>query len=111
MHLVSPHKGIAFWLGTQVVESVTARQALVIPGVPNPPPLGHLGFSFWETRFGGFFFASAFYRDKKNRRRTPVLLSLGPSASTPAEGASGATLPGALEPQLKHVIRRFRQGQ
>jgi hypothetical protein len=44
--LVSPHKGSAFWLGTQVVESVPARQAFVTPGVPNPPPLGHLGFSF-----------------------------------------------------------------
>lgn len=56
--LVSPHKGDAFWLGTRVVEWVTAHQAFMIPGVPNPPPLGHLGFSLSETRFGGFFFAS-----------------------------------------------------
>ena len=63
--LVSPHKGDAFWLGAQVVEWVTAHQAFMIPGVPNPPPLGHLGFSLSETRFGGFFCLTPSFEAKK----------------------------------------------
>ena len=112
MHLVSPHKGIAFWLGTQVVELATAHQASVAPGVPNPPPLGHLGFSSQETRFGGFFLpAFGFPPAKKNRRRTPALRIAEGVTLASAKGPPGATLPRALQPELENVIGGFRQGK